>query len=102
MHQVNIAVVCGSGVAMAMHAAYKLRERLEKENLAVRIDGLGNSDLPKRISQYDIIISNVELPKEIKKPVYDAVPLLTGLGEEALVAQIIKKVREIQNQSTIE
>jgi PTS system galactitol-specific IIB component len=101
MYQVKIVVVCGSGIAMAMHAAYKLRERLEKENLAVRIDGIGNNDLFDRISQYDIVISNVGIPENIGKPVFDAVPLITGIDEDNLYDKIINKVREIQTENSV-
>ena len=101
MYQVKIVVVCGSGVAMAMHAAYKLRERLEKEKLAVRIDGVGNNELSGRIDQYDIVISNVKIPNIPGKPIFDAVPLITGAGEEKLYDNIIAIVRDIQTNKKI-
>ena len=61
MYKVRIVVVCGSGVAMAMHAAYKLREHLEKEKIYVHIDGTGNNELASRINNYDMVVSNVQV-----------------------------------------
>ena len=96
MKKVNIVVVCGSGVAMAMHDAYKLREYFDKEKLYdVHIDGSGNNELPGRIEAYDIVVSNAQVTVKTDKPVFSAIPLITGVGEEELVKQIISKVREI-------
>lgn len=95
MKKVKILVVCGSGVATSMHAAYKLREYLEKENLNVSIDGCGNNELPYRADSYDIIVSNAQVTVDLGKPVFSAVPLLTGIGEKELVQQIADTVRKI-------
>jgi len=96
MYKVRIVVVCGSGVAMAMHAAYKLREHLEKEKLYVHIDGSGNNELASRIDNYDMIVSNAQVTVKTDKPIFNAIPLITGMGEKELVDQIIQKVKEIQ------
>ena len=98
MYKVKIIVVCGSGVAMAMHAAYKLREYLEKEKLYVHIDGSGNNELPGRIKSYDMVVSNSQVTVETDKPIFNAIPLITGVGEKELVEKIIAKVREIQEE----
>jgi len=98
MYKVRILVVCGSGVATSMHAAYKLREYFEKEKLQVVIDGAGNNELAGRIGSYDIIISNTMVTVKTDKPVFNAIPLLTGIGEKDLVAKVIQAAREIQAQ----
>jgi len=80
-----------------MHAAYKLREYLDKEKIYdVHIDGSGNNELPGRINSYDIVVSNAQVTVKTDKPVFSAIPLITGVGEEELVKQIIAKVREIR------
>ena len=98
MYKVKIIVVCGSGVAMAMHAAYKLREYLAEEKLYVHIDGSGNNELPGRINAYDMVVSNAQVTVKTDKPVFSAIPLITGIGEKELVEKIITKVREIQEE----
>lgn len=95
MKKVKILVVCGSGVATSMHVAYKLRDYLEKENLNVSIDGCGNNELAYRAGNFDIIVSNAQVTIDLNKPVFSAVPLLTGIGEKELVKQIADTVREI-------
>jgi PTS system galactitol-specific IIB component len=96
MYKVKIIVVCGSGVAMAMHAAFKLREALEKEKLYVHIDGTGNNELASRIGSYDMVVSNAQVTVKTDKPIFSAIPLITGVGEKELLEKIIAKVREIQ------
>jgi PTS system galactitol-specific IIB component len=96
MYKVKIIVVCGSGVAMAMHAAFKLREALEKEKLYVHIDGTGNNELASRIGSYDMVVSNAQVTVKTDKPIFSAIPLITGVGEKELLAQIVAKVKEIQ------
>lgn len=97
MYKVKIIVVCGSGVAMAMHAAYKLRQYLEEQKLFVHIDGSGNNELAGRINSYDMVVSNAQVTVATDKPVFSAIPLITGVGEKELVEKIIAKVREIQD-----
>ncbi len=98
MYTVKILVVCGSGVATSMHAAYKLRQYFEQEKLPVVIDGAGNNELAGRLSAYDIILSNTMVTVKTDKPVFSAIPLLTGIGEKELVARVIEAARGIQAQ----
>lgn len=96
MKKVMIIVVCGSGVAMAMHAAFKLREYFDKEKIYdVHIDGSGNNELPGRIENYDMVVSNTQVTVKTDKPIFNAIPLITGVGEDELVKEIIAKTREI-------
>lgn len=98
MKRVKILVVCGSGVATSMHVAYNLKQYLENANLNVIIDGAGNNELPFKYHNYDIIVSNTQVTIDTDKPVFNSVPLLTGIGKEALVEKIIEAVKEIQNK----
>ena len=98
MYKVKILVVCGSGVATSMHVAFKLREYLDQERLSAVIDGAGNNELDARAEAYDIIISNTMVTAKTDRPVFSAVPLLTGIGEKELVNQVIVAVKKIQAQ----
>ena len=98
--KVKIIVVCNSGVAMAMHVAYKLRGYFEKEKISVQIDGVDINELSSRAADYDIVVSNCQVDLELKMPVFDAIPLITGVDEEKLVQQIITKVKEVRAAKT--
>ncbi len=98
MYKVKILVVCGSGVATSMHAAYKLREYFEKNKVPVVIDGAGNNELAGRISAYDIVVSNSQVTVKTDKPVFSAIPLLTGIGEKDLMAKVLQAAKDIQSR----
>ncbi|MDY6868058.1 MAG: PTS sugar transporter subunit IIB [Chloroflexota bacterium] len=95
MAKVRILVVCGSGVATSMHVAYKLREYFKEEKIPAVIDGAGNNELAGRIGNYDIVVSNAQVTVKTDKPVFNAVPFLTGIGEKDLIAKIIERAKEI-------
>ncbi len=95
MYKVRIIVICGSGVATSMHAAFKLREYFEKNKVPVVIDGGGNNELAGRIVSYDIVVSNNQVTVKTDKPVFSAIPLLTGVGEKELMAKILQTAKEI-------
>ncbi len=95
MYKVRIIVICGSGVATSMHAAFKLREYFEKAKVPVVIDGGGNNELAGRIVSYDIVVSNNQVTVKTDKPVFSAIPLLTGIGEKELMAKILQTAKDI-------
>jgi len=99
MYKVKILVVCGSGVATSMHAAYKLQKYFDDEKISVHIDGAGNNELQGRAPSYDIIVSTTIVTADTDKPVFNAIPLLTGIGEKELAAEIIAKVKEILQEN---
>ncbi len=98
MAKVRILVVCGSGVATSMHVAYKLREYFKEEKIPAVIDGAGNNELAGRIGNYDMVVSNAQVTVKTDKPVFNAVPFLTGIGEKDLAAKIIEKAKEIVDE----
>ena len=71
---------------------------LDQERLSAVIDGAGNNELDARAEAYDIIISNTMVTAKTDRPVFSAVPLLTGIGEKELVNQVIEAVKKIQAQ----
>ncbi len=96
--KIRILVVCGSGVAMAMHAAFKLRDYFAEAKIPVIIDSAGNNELAGRINNYDVVVSNTQVTVKTNKPIFTAIPLITGIGEKELVEKIITKVRELQKE----
>lgn len=102
MYKVKILIVCGSGVATSMHAAYKLQQYFDDEKISVHIDGAGNNELEGRAPSYDIILSTTMVTADLKKPVFNAIALLTGIGEKELAADVIVKVKEIMQEKNDE
>ena len=91
---IKIMVACGSGIATSMHVAVILREKLEEVKLNATIDGCSVNELSDRAGGYDIIVSTAQVPK-MPQAVFNAVPILTGVGDDEVIADIIAKVREL-------
>lgn len=97
---VKIMVACGSGVATSMHVASIIKEYLDLEKLSVSIDGTSVNSLQTRISGVDLIVSTAQVPFSTEGiEVINAVPILTGIGREEVLAQIAKKVRELSEKT---
>lgn len=93
--EVKIMVSCGSGIATSIHVTEILREYLADNNLRASINTCSVNDLPNRLSGVDLIVSSAQVPFETGVPVFNAVALLTGVGEEELLAKIADKVRQL-------
>ena len=92
---VKIMVACGSGIATSMHVAVVLREKLAEAKLNATIDGCSVNELPDRSGGYDIIVSTAQVPFEMAQAVFNAVPILSGIGEDEVIEGILTKVREL-------
>jgi len=91
---IKIMVACGSGIATSMHVAVILREKLAEAKLNATIDGCSVNELADRTGGYDIIVSTAQVP-EMPQTVFNAVPILTGVGDDEVIADILAKVREL-------
>ena len=100
MKTIRIVVSCGSGVATSMHVAVKLQEYLKKHGLSIIVDGCSVNELPFRSESYDIIVSTAQVPFHLNKPIFNAVPILTGIGEEELLEKIAITVKKMAESVT--
>jgi len=96
--EIKLMVSCGSGIATSMVVVVKLKEKFAAEKLKVRIDTCSVNELSDRLGGYDIIVSTAKIPFNTTQAVFNAVPILTGVGEDALIASIIDKVKELANK----
>ncbi|MCL2006862.1 MAG: PTS sugar transporter subunit IIB [Treponema sp.] len=92
---VKILVACGSGVATSMQAAVRLKDHFAAEKLKVKIDACSVNELQDKLGGCDIIVSSAKIPFDTKQAVFNAIPLLTGIGAEQLLSDIANKVREL-------
>jgi len=92
---VRIMVACGSGIATSMHVVVTLKEKLAAAKLNVTIDSCSVNELLDRSTGYDIIVSTAQVSFDVKQVVFNAIPILTGIGEDELLADIIAKVLEL-------
>jgi PTS system galactitol-specific IIB component len=88
-----IMVVCGSGIATSTAAAQEIKEKLAQRGVFVEtkqtnVFALSTIDL-KDVS---LIASTCRLENNYGIPVINVVPLLTGINEDKVIEEIIKKL----------
>ena len=96
--KINILGVCGSGTVSSTMLAAKVESILEEE-LNLRVSAVGV--MPQMVQEYvdrggvDLVVTTSPIPGEINVPVIKGVPLLTGIGEEECIKEIISAVKKI-------
>ncbi|MQW23466.1 MULTISPECIES: PTS sugar transporter subunit IIB [unclassified Lactococcus] len=92
----KILVMCGTGVATSTVVMSKLKNWLSEKNLSdkVRLYQSKISDEMNKIDDYDIVISTTVVPDSIKDKVIMGLPLLTGIGIDAMFNTIETQILE--------
>lgn len=96
--KVKLAVACGSGIATSTHAAKQVQEYLEARNISVDIMTCSVQDLPNRLTGCDIILATAQVAFDTDLPVFNGVPLLTGVGDKELLEELTEKIIELSNK----
>lgn len=95
--KINVLTVCGSGTVSSSILASKVKEVLEKLGIYVNVVGVQ----PQMVKSYDdrgevdLVVSSSPIPDTISVPVIKGIPLLTGIGEDECVEEIIRTAKEV-------
>ncbi len=97
---VNVLVVCGTGVATSTVVASRVRDHLSARPDAGRFTvGQGKvADLLSGSGSADLIVATTDVPSAVGVPVVPAVPLLTGLGADAVYARIDAEIAALDTR----
>ncbi|MCG7196177.1 PTS galactitol transporter subunit IIB [Fructilactobacillus sanfranciscensis] len=90
----TIMVVCGSGIATSTVAEGKIRDYLQSKGDLdkVKIYKGNIAQYVNNVDDYDVFVSTVVVPDNIKDKVINAVPLLTGINTDKVYEQIMDKL----------
>ncbi len=90
----KVLVACGTGIATSTMAAKKLEAALEKRGLLkqVKISQCTIAELPRKSPDYDLIIVTSRVAQDIKTPIVQGLPFLTGVGMEKTVDEVVEKL----------
>ena len=95
--KISILGVCGSGTVSSTMLAARVESILEEIDIKVNAVGV----MPQMVQEYvdrggvDLVVTTSPIPGDIKIPVIKGVPLLTGIGEEECIEEIINAVNKI-------
>ena len=92
---IKLMVSCGSGIATSTHAASIVQEYMNEHGIPVSIMTCSVNDLANRLTGCDVILSTAQVAFDPGIPVFDGLPLLTGVGEEELLEDLQKTIQEI-------
>ncbi|MCG0238599.1 MAG: PTS sugar transporter subunit IIB [Bacillota bacterium] len=93
MAKYRIITLCGSGIASSTICAQKIRKGMAERGIDVEVKPIAFRELQGEIGKIDLVVSITPgLKVDINAPVVNGVPLLTGIGEQAVLDEIAQKL----------
>lgn len=88
----RILLSCGSGIVTSTAARKKVEELLDANGYAgqYEITQVPLASAPEHSRNYDFIIATSIAPTELHCPYVNGVPYLTGVGVDAVNAQVLE------------
>lgn len=84
-----MVVACGSGIATSNMVAGQIRDMCEAHGIAIEIRSCTMMDLPFAADGADLIVTTSKYRRDVGTPVVNGVPLLTGVGKEKALQEIL-------------
>lgn len=92
----KILVACGAGVVTSTSAMNKLQEELANRGISPDKYTLGQSSVAQIASlagDYDLVITTTQYDNDaVKIPVINGLPLLTNIGIDQVIDEVIDKL----------
>jgi PTS system galactitol-specific IIB component len=88
----TIVVSCGTAIATSTHVALKLKEMLAEHNIFIHTIQCRVAEVTDYADQADLVVTTAQVPFDLKVPVINGLPFLTGLGIKEVVEEIIDKL----------
>ncbi|WP_318764738.1 PTS sugar transporter subunit IIB [Lactiplantibacillus carotarum] len=92
----KILVACGAGVVTSTAAMNKLQEELDARGISTDEYKLGQAsvaEVENLSTQYDMAITTTQYDNDaIKIPVINGLPLLTNIGVDSVIDEVVKEL----------
>lgn len=89
----KILVICGTGVATSTMVASSIKDHLAGEGIDAQVSQGKVMDLLSGDPDVDLIVATTTVPDTITVPVVAGLPFLTGIGQDATLAEIVSHLR---------
>jgi len=90
----KILVACGTGIATSSVVAVKIREVCEKQGIPALVTPCKLTDVQSIVPDYDLLVTTGSFDiSEMNVHVICGIPLLTGIGEETTLNEILNTLK---------
>ncbi len=90
----NVLVACGNGIATSTVVASKIREACEENGIPVNVTQCKLLEVESKAGNFDLLVTTGKFTGgDVKVPVIGAISLLTGIGEEDTLNEIIEALK---------
>jgi PTS system galactitol-specific IIB component len=90
----RVLVACGNGIATSTVVATKIREACEDSGLDVLVNQCKLLEVESKVSDYDLLVTTGKFTGgEVTIPTIGAMSLLTGVGEEETIEEIVEALK---------
>ena len=86
--------MCGTGIATSTVATQKLKQFLENKGIEAQVEQAKVMEIGPKAEQFDLIVATTQVSSDVKTPVVNAVPLLTGVGLDQFYEKVEKALTE--------
>ncbi len=91
----RVLVACGNGIATSTVVATKIREKCEENGVAVTVNQCKLLEVESKADGYDLLVTTGKFTGgTVTIPVITAISLLTGIGEDATLEQIVEQLKK--------
>lgn len=90
----NVVFVCATGIATSTVAAEKVIEYCKERGIEIEYQQCNVASVQSYDGNVDLIISTTNVPYKLKTRVVNALPIISGFGEEELLEKIVKILKE--------
>ncbi|HHV75185.1 MAG TPA: PTS sugar transporter subunit IIB [Thermoanaerobacterium sp.] len=94
MTRKTVIVACGTGIATSTVVAEKITEACKRENLHVNIIQCKVTEIKGYAENADLIVTTTILKDNFGKKSINALSLITGIGEEKVLEEIISELKK--------
>jgi galactitol PTS system EIIB component len=85
----KVLVICGTGVATSTMVASSIKDHCAAQGIDVQVSQGKVMDLLSGNPDADVIVATTSVPDSVTVPVVAGLPFLTGMGQEAALAEVV-------------
>lgn len=88
----RVLIACGNGIATSTVVSSKIREFAEEKNVKLETYQCKLMEVPGKAEDFDLVVTTGTFGGDVDTPIVRAMSLLTGIGEEETLQEILDKL----------